>query len=67
MTLNDKLESFFRSRPNKWLRMQRIAEVAGTGGFRNRITDLRLQRKLKIENRKFKKNGYTVSEYRFTA
>lgn len=65
MSLNDKLESYFRDHPGEWIRMQALAEVAGTGGWRNRITDLRLLRGLKIENRTYRQDGFTVSEYRY--
>jgi len=64
-SLNDRLERFFRANRSKWIPMQRIAQIAGVGGFRNRVTDLRLQRRMKIANRLYRKNGITHSEYLF--
>lgn len=65
MSLNDRLEAHFREHPDEWIPMQELASVAGTGGWRNRVTDLRLLRKMAIENRVYRANGFTVSEYRF--
>jgi hypothetical protein len=70
MTLNDKLEAFLRARPNEWIDGRVIAEVAGYAGYRNRITDLRLLRGLRIDNdkRPFRReDGKTVTKsyYRY--
>jgi hypothetical protein len=68
MTLNDKLEAHFKAHPGEWQDGKRLAEIAGYGGWRNRITDLRLIRKLDIENRRYRVtrsdgSSYTKSEY----
>lgn len=40
-TLCDKLERLFRSRRGQWIDLADLAAVAGIGGFRTRISDLR--------------------------
>ena len=67
-TLNDRLEQFFRANEGVWVDGRRLSEIAGYAGWRNRITDLRLQRGLVIKNRQRRVRGaigmMTVSEYR---
>lgn len=69
MTLNDRLEQFFRQHPGEWIDGKRLAEIAGGYGWRSRCSDLRTQRGLTIANRQrrmTKGDGstYVISEYR---
>ena len=50
MTLNDKLEAFFRECPNVWIDGMALAKVAGSYAWRSRCADLR-KRGMVIENR----------------
>ena len=65
MTMNDRLEAFLRANPGVWLDGHRLAAVAGYAAFRTRVSDLRLQRGLRIENRVRRFPDYTVTEYRY--
>lgn len=51
MTLNDKLEAFFKAHPNEWTDGKRLAEIAGYAGWRTRVSNLRTRRGMRIENR----------------
>ncbi len=61
-SLADCLEQLFRSRPGEWIAIRELAEVGGIGGFRTRISELRLKRGLHIEHNG--KNG-AASQHRF--
>jgi hypothetical protein len=63
-SLNDKLETFFRARPNTWIDGKELATIAGGYGWRSRCSDLR-KRGLTVENRQRRCGGYTISEYRY--
>lgn len=65
-TLNDRLEAYFRAHAGEWITMQELAKVAGLGGWRTRVSNLRRQRGMQFENRVYRKDGYTISEYKFT-
>ena len=72
MTLNDRLEQFFKARPNVWVDGHDLAQVAGFFAWRSRCSDLRRLRGMVIENEVTvvkKPNGtrYTVSRYRYVA
>lgn len=41
MTLNDKLERFFREHPNTWIDGKDLAGTAGTYAWRSRVADVR--------------------------
>lgn len=72
MTMNDKLEQFFRASPNVWHDGRKLATVAGFYAYRSRISDLRLQRGMNIINRQRRipkllapGESVTISEYRY--
>lgn len=65
MSLNDKLEQFFRARPNTWIDGRQLETVAGAYAWRSRVSDLRRQRGMTIENRQRKVAEFTISEYRY--
>lgn len=76
MSLNDRLERFFREHPNTWIDGKDLAAVAGTYAWRSRVSNVRqrlLARGRTIENRqrRVKLRGssrwYTISEYRAVA
>jgi hypothetical protein len=48
-TLTDALQSFVVANAGAWLTMRELAEHGGFGGWRTRLSDLRLKRKLHIE------------------
>lgn len=48
-SLNDKLESFFRARPNKWVNATTLMTVAGSMGWRTRVSNIR-KRGMVIQN-----------------
>jgi hypothetical protein len=50
-SFNDRLEAFFREHANEWVNSDRIAEIAGKCAWRTRISNLRTERGLTIENR----------------
>jgi hypothetical protein len=41
MTLNDRLERFFREHPGVWLDGKDIAGIAGAYAWRSRVSDVR--------------------------
>lgn len=51
MSLNDRLEAFFRANADKWIDGKRLAQIAGGYAWRSRCSDLRTQRGMAIENR----------------
>ncbi len=48
-SLADQLEDYLKARPGQWLTMQELAAVGGLGGWRTRISDLRLKRDMRID------------------
>ena len=68
MTLNDKLEHFFKASPGTWIDGRELAHVAGYAAWRTRVSDLR-KRGLTIENRQSVRQQndqrWTLSEYRY--
>jgi hypothetical protein len=70
-SLNDRLEAFFRSRPNEWIDGKWLANIAGGYGWRSRCSDLRRQRGMTIENRqqvrrdRLTETKWTESYYRY--
>jgi hypothetical protein len=69
VTRTAALAAYFRERPGRWLDGREISVIAGFYAFRSRISDVRKQYGLTIENRQRRcvgANGrYTVSEYRY--
>lgn len=72
MTLNDLLQQFFQAHPNEWIDGRKLETVAGAYAWRSRVSDLRLQRGMDIQNRcrRIPKllvpgESVTISEYRY--
>ena len=71
MSLTDRLEAYFRERPNVWIDGRELATIAGAYAWRSRCADVR-RRGHQIDNRqrRVKKSdgtSYVISEYRYTA
>lgn len=68
MSLNDRLAAYFKSRPNVWIDGRQLAEVGGYAAFRTRVSNLRRQRGMTIENRWHDEcvrgRKFRVTEYR---
>lgn len=69
MTLNDRLAAYFTEHPNVWIDGKVLAQQFGGYGWRSRVSDVRRERGMSIENRvrTFQVNGdpWKVSEYRY--
>jgi len=67
MTLTDRLASYFVMNRGEWIRARRLF-FAGECGWRTRVSSLRTQRGMRIENRlryvRHGKKRMTISEYR---
>ena len=68
-SLCDQLEAYLKARPWKWVDGRHIATVAGSYGWRTRLSDLR-KRGMTIENRQERYIGLdgqrrTTSWYRY--
>ena len=63
-TFRDRVEEYFRARPDQWLDGLAIAQVGGAYAWRSRVSDCRTLG-MNIENRQRKVGEVTVSEYRF--
>jgi len=63
--LRDQVAELFRAHPNEWIDARAIVEIAGFGGWRTRKNECEHQLGIKIVNRQSRRNGYTVSEYKF--
>lgn len=71
ISLNDKLEAYFRAKPDVWIDGMEIAKIAGSYAWRSRCSDLR-KRGMDIRNRQQRMtdaNGrtWTVSWYMFVS
>lgn len=69
MTLNDRVEALLTARRGVWVNARELAEVGGFAAWRTRLSNVRRQRGLVIENRvrmERSESGrrYRVSEYR---
>lgn len=69
-SLNDKLEAFFKDRPNVSVDGKRLAEIAGGYAWRTRVSDLRTKRGMNIVNdvitlKDASGNPYKVSHYTY--
>ncbi len=49
-SLADQVEELFKARPGVWIPLAELARVGGTGGYRTRISELRLERGMHIEH-----------------
>lgn len=66
VSLTDRLAAYFTARPNQWIDARELLAVAGFGGWRTRISNLRYPPyAMVIENRQFRRPGLTRSEYRW--
>ena len=65
MSLCDRLEMFFRDRPEQWIDGRVLGTVAGAYAWRSRVSQLRRERGMQIANRQRRVDGYVVSEYRW--
>jgi len=65
LTFRDSLAQFFRDRPGQWIDGMVLANVGGCYAYRTRISDLRTQLGMQIENRQRRVGRRVVSEYRF--
>jgi hypothetical protein len=64
-TLRDAVAAHFRAHPNEWVDSQLLAKLAGHGGWRTRKNECERQLGMRIINRQYRRNGFTVSEYKF--
>jgi hypothetical protein len=65
MTLTERVAQLFQHHPGEWIDARAILAIGGFGGWRTRISNCRQQFGMVIENRTYKANGLTYSEYRF--
>lgn len=47
-SLCDRMEGYFRERPGQWIAGKLLSQTFGYGGWRTRISDLRLHRQMDI-------------------
>ena len=64
-SLRDVVAAHFRAHPNEWVDSQLLAKLAGHGGWRTRKNECERQLGMRIINRQYRRNGFTVSEYKF--
>ncbi len=64
-TYTQAVADLFRARPGEWLDGLEIARAGGAYAWRSRVSDVRTQLGLVIENRQRKVGKRTVSEYRY--
>lgn len=65
-TMCERLAMHFKAHPDTWLDARGLLSVAGFGGWRTRISNLRYPPyNMQIVNRTRREHGYTVSEYKF--
>jgi len=50
MTLTDTVAQAFKAHPGQLFSMQQLAKLAGTGGWRSRVSDCRTKLGMRIEN-----------------
>jgi hypothetical protein len=69
LSLCDKLEAYLKARAGIWIDGRMFGPIAGEFAWRTRISNLRRDRGMKIENRvrTIKREGfsYRISEYMF--
>lgn len=65
-TYRDILADYFRAHRGEWVDGLTLAGLAGAYAWRSRISDVRVQLGMPIENRQRKVGRRTVSEYKFT-
>lgn len=65
--LTDRVAAYFRAHPDRWVDGRELAQVGGYAAYRTRISNCRTELGMDIQNRTYRKDGYTVSEYRYVA
>ena len=70
VSLTAKLAAYFKARPNVWIDGMELARVAGSYAWRSRISDVRREFGMVIENKQRRWNDgfqtYVHSFYRFS-
>ena len=65
-TMAGRVAAFFKSQPNRWIDGREVMTIAGSYGWRTRISDCRrAPYNMRIDNRQRRVQQYTVSEYMF--
>ena len=70
MSLNERLRDYFTKRPGQWIDGRELARIAGSYGWRTRVSDLRTIYGMSIENKQHRVlradgSSWKVSEYRY--
>ena len=69
ITLRDAVAEHFKANAGRWISMQELASIAGTGGWRTRVSECRVILGMHLENRTARVvvNGQriTTSDYRY--
>lgn len=61
-----KLADYFKAREGRWVDAHELLSVAGFAAWRTRLSELRrAPYGMQIVNRTYRRNGLTVSEYKF--
>jgi len=67
LSLRDQTAQFFKQRPNQWIPAATLSQF-GIGGWRTRVSEVRRDLGMNIENRQRRlKNRMVISEYRYVA
>lgn len=65
-TMAARVAAFFKARPNVWIDGRDLMTVAGSYGWRTRISDCRRSPfQMRIDNRQRRVGQYTISEYMY--
>lgn len=67
MTALDRIGDYMAAHPGEWVSALALMQVGGLLSFRTRLSELRVQRGWRIDNRCRMVNGVKHSEYRYTA
>ena len=65
LSFRDRIEQYFRERPHRWIDGMELSHVGGCYAYRTRLSELRTQCGMTIENRLRRVGRRVVSEYRF--
>lgn len=63
LSFTDKLEALMRRHPNQWFQNFDLASIGGFSGWRTRLSELRTERGMTIENRVERVKGYPVKSF----
>ena len=65
-TMAGRVAAFFRGRPDEWIDGRELMTVAGSYGWRTRVSDIRrAPYNMRIDNRQRRVGRFVVSEYRY--